>query len=216
MTTLTTTVIDVVSGQPISGADVSICRFLDPTCGAPLTSGRSDSAGTVALPVTSSGFNTLAADSFAQVTSSSIVPTLYFLGYPVSEPQAPIAQPYVLTVSPNAIPTFFAPETWDMTLGWVQFGVFDCYGLGAAGAKVTIDSTDPRIRPFYFQTLGSSLVPSFTATSTDKSGYGGFLNVPPGTVTLTADPMGLGKPSSHAHVLVRPGTFSQYFMFPTP
>jgi hypothetical protein len=53
-----------------------------------------------------------------------------------------------------------------------------------------------------------------TLSKTNPSG--GFVDVPPGTVTPTATPRAIGKPSSHATVLVRAGTLTFANLYPTP
>jgi hypothetical protein len=227
-TTLETRVLDLTSTLPLSGAEVSICRFGDPRCAAPLASPvQSDASGFVTLQVPPAVelLDTLGADSFAQVTSPAIFPALYFLGYPVSEPLAPIAQPYVVVLSVQAGTSFFAPESWDTTRGWVQAQVYDCDGVQAPGVQLAIDPPhdDTAVRPFYYRDPGSPTL-DFTATATtsDGAGFGGgFLNVPidataPDTVvTITATPIALGsKHSSQVHVLVRAGTLTDVFMFP--
>jgi hypothetical protein len=76
--------------------------------------------------------------------------------------------------------------------------------------------SDPLVSEFYFHD-GS---PSTTATETDGApGYGiagGFTNVPAGMVTLIATPRAVGKPSSHATVLVRAGAITFANLNPTP
>ena len=68
--------------------------------------------------------------------------------------------------------------------------------------------SDQAVREFYGTTF------DFTATQTDGSGLGGFVNVPPGAVTVTATPIALGKPSSKRTVLVRAGTFTGFYLLP--
>jgi hypothetical protein len=92
-TTLTTEVVNYGTDQPVAGADVSICRFLDPTCSSPLGHGQTDSNGFVAVNVPAEAIGGLQVDTYAQITSLAIIPTLYFPGYPVSESVAPIAEP---------------------------------------------------------------------------------------------------------------------------
>jgi hypothetical protein len=57
-----------------------------------------------------------------------------------------------------------------------------------------------------------------SVTTADGAAYGcGFVNVPPGTVTVTAAPMALGgKPSSRLQVLAQPGTLTSVFLYAMP
>ncbi len=214
--TLTADVLDFITDQPVEGVDASVCRQSDPGCTGPLMTGQTDVTGYVQLPLPSErGIASLGTDVFVQFTSPSIVPTLSYLGYPVTEPQASVGEPYVLVATPDEVTMAFG-EPVDTTRGAVQFVVADCDFVAAAGARVSIDSKDTLIRPFYYQSGAAS----FTATTTDNvgasAGSGGFLHVPPGEVTLTATPHGLPKPSSTAHVLVRSGAITIVFMYPTP
>jgi len=224
-TTLETRVLDWTSTLPIENVDVSICRFADPACDTYLAHGLSDSNGFVTLHVPASppgnAIDVLGSDSFAQLgspASPAYVPGLYFLGYPVSEPLAPIAEPYALLLSVESSASFFAPETWDMSTGWIQAQVFDCHGIAAPDVQLKIEPSDPAVLAFFYEGAAG---PSFTATATTAAGAGyggGFLNVPVSatgtTVTITATPLALHKPSSQAHVLVRAGTLTDVFMFP--
>jgi hypothetical protein len=206
---------DLITGSPVEGAEVSLCTFRDPGCTNPIAPRQdTDASGNIAFTVPFSAFTFAStADSFAQVIAPGYVPALYFLGYGVSEPLAPLAQPDLI-IGPEA---GASPFSWDQTLGWVQAGVFDCDGAPAPDVKITIDSTDPRIRQYYYQTGGGTWVPDFNGdAATSSFPYGGFINVPPGVVTLTATPLGHDKPSAQVHVLARAGTLSNYFMFPTP
>jgi hypothetical protein len=216
-TTLSTVVRDLVTGSPVAGADVSLCRFTDPDCTQPVVPAQTtDATGHVAFDVPFANFGFASpADSFTQVLAPGYMPALYFIGYPVTEAQAPLAQPAVIILTMAEAATFFASESLDPNLAWVQAGVFDCLGDSAADMQITIDSTDPRIRQFYYQTGGGSFVPDFKAMATSGFGYGGFINVPPGVVTLTATPLGHDKPVAQVHVLAKAGTLSNYFMFPT-
>ena len=226
--TLTTRVLNFATNStPVEGADVSLCRFVDPTCTPPLAlaHGQTDSSGFVSLNVAASPIPQLGFDTFAQITSPAITPLLYFLGYPVSQTPAPIAEPYVLA-APNVstggasalFDSYFAPEKWDfMSSAWVNFDVYDCEGGPAAGVQVEIDSKDPGIRRYYLP--AGAATPSFTATATASSPVGaggGFINVPPGKFTLTATPLSLGKRSATVHGLARAGTMTEMFIFPTP
>ena len=55
-----------------------------------------------------------------------------------------------------------------------------------------------------------------SATATDATAVATFFNVPPGTVTVTATPLALGKPSAHASILVRAGYETVMMLHPTP
>jgi hypothetical protein len=214
-TTLFGQVVDDTNGNPAPGVDASVCEFGDTNCLSPLAQGSSDSNGNLALQVSPKTIlGALGPDTYVQVSSPSIVPALYFLGYSPSAPVAPVAQPYIVVATPAEVQSgggLLPPgPTWDAG-GWIGFEVLDCDGIGAAGVQVTAESAGPTAMTYYFQ--GS--VGSFTATETGFPTLGGIVNVSPGIVTLTATPLALGRPSSTGHVLVRPGTLSVLFMYPS-
>ena len=99
------------------------------------------------------------------------------------------------------------------TYGIAAFEVFDCNGLPSPGATVSIEPMGSQTVPFIL-TPGDT--PTTTETATTSIGVGGFAAVPPGTVTLTATPQGMREPSSRAQLLVRAGTDSIIYLFPTP
>jgi hypothetical protein len=203
---------DWITSQPVSGAEVSICGFFDPNCNSPYAGAQTDGSGNASLPLQVG----LGPDAYAQINSPTIVPTLYWWGYQASEPRASLAHPWVLTFTPAELQAIVASSgepSWDSSsLGWVAAQVLDCSGGAASGVSVTIDVKGPTEVPYYLV----NQAPSFTATQTSTNGEWGMSNVPPGIVNLTATPIGMDKPSSQGHVLVRPGTISVLFMYPTP
>jgi hypothetical protein len=218
-TTLETQVLDSMFEKAVSGVEVSLCHLGDPRCQSPLNPvpAYSDTNGFVAVrvpPATILG-DSVGADSYAQFTSDAIFPDLNFIGYPVSEPRAPIAHPYVLVIT-KANPV----AGWDTNLGLLNAIAFDCDGAAASGVQFTIDLPDASgVLRYYFNSSNSmnSPTPDSTLKATTSSGAlygGGFVNVPPGTVSISATPIAIGKPSSHAQVLVRAGTLTNVFLFP--
>jgi hypothetical protein len=141
---------------------------------------------------------------------------MFFLGYPVTEPLAPVGAEVLFVFPASDAGAPVGLSSWNSeTRGWIGFGVFDCNLQGSVpGVKVTLDPPDPSVSEYYLQ--GSS-APDFDAMATSAGlSAGGFINVAPGMVTLTATPLGTNVPSSVVHVLVRPGYLSQVFLFPTP
>jgi hypothetical protein len=213
-TTLETQVLDVTAGKGVAGVSVAICQFGDPTCGSPLNPvpAQSDANGfvKVSVPPGASLIDTVGPDTFVKFSSPTIFPLLYFLGYPVSEPVAPIASPYVLVNS-----TSNPPPGWDTSLGFINAVPVDCFGAGAPGVKITTDAADAGVIPYCFEN-SSAVTTGISVSTPNGAGYGcGFVNMPPGTVTVTATPIALGKPSSHLQVLVQPGTITNVFLSPS-
>jgi hypothetical protein len=74
----------------------------------------------------------------------------------------------------------------------------DCLASYAPDVTFTISPNDPETQLFYAR----GGIPSVSATHTDDWGLGAFVNVPPGTVEVTATSLALGKVVSHATVRV--------------
>ena len=66
------------------------------------------------------------------------------------------------------------------------------------------------------QSYGSGSYLSPTATATDGSGVGFFLNAPATAITLTATPVAIGRVSARTSIFVRPGALSLVWASPTP
>ena len=153
------------------------------------------------------------ANGYLELTSATTVPQLFYWGYPVSESRAPLALPYDFVLTPMALQQVGigervtqdpSAESWDSSRGQLRRGA-------ASGVQVTIDGTDGQVMgPFY----GTSY--NLSATATDATALAAFYNVPPGTVTVTATPLVLGKPSAHASILVRAGYETVMMLRPTP
>ncbi len=77
----------------------------------------------------------------------------------------------------------------------------DCQGHAARGVSVSVSPPATGSRPFYF----AGAVPSSSATQTDDSGLFGYVNVAPGTYTLTATLAGTMARIGTATFDVRPG-----------
>jgi hypothetical protein len=206
-----TSVIDPLSVQGLSGADVYACYGWDWGCDAgPYARGMTDAGGSVVLPVAPSPVGRgLDANNYLQVTLNGEAPSLYYWGFNVSNPPP---QGFTIPLASQAEwQQIIGPSVpLDPSRGMVLFYVDDCTPIinwQAAGVQVSLDVKDKFISEYYFSQGGS---PSFVATETGGTGgiggpSGGFVNVPQGSVTLTAVPRAIGIPSSHATVWVRAG-----------
>jgi hypothetical protein len=216
---------------PVSGAEVSVSEYCPPSAEAGvdiLGHGQTNEAGTVEFPVLSQGNRNNGPgaghglDGCITVTSASFLQTLWYWGFPLTEPAvgwmfgtptASVSGTYVPVISAAdfmALNAAAGISTPDLTRGIVGVTIFDCDLFGAPDVQVKIGSNDPDIRLLY----GTSF--SATLNATDTSGEALFVNVSPGTLTLTATPNALGKPSSRVTVNVQANTFTEVLMLPTP
>jgi hypothetical protein len=86
--------------------------------------------------------------------------------------------------------------------------VFDCDNIPSPGVTLSISPADPDTKYLYFR--GGSL--TATVSQTDSTGVVLIGNVPvdAGTVTVTATPVALGRPSSVVQGFVRAGTITEF------
>jgi hypothetical protein len=213
-TTLETQVVDSVLDEPLSGVAVQACRLADPGCQSPLnplpTSSDSQGLVKVSIPAGGNAIDTLGVTTFIRFSSASTYPALYFPGYPVTEPVAPISNPYVFLT-----PTSHTPVGWDPNLGLLDAVAYDCLGTTGPGVAVTID-VDAGAVPFCIESA-QTLKTGVNVTAATGASYGcGYMNVPPGLVTVTATPLALGRPSSRMTVVVEAGTITTVFLYPMP
>ncbi len=157
----------------------------------------------------------LGLNGYLLLTSPSIVPDLFYWGFPLSESafgissDAPFFYNPVRVVTPDeqAALAESLGITPDSTKGTLAIVVGDCRLHGAPGVQVTTNVMG--LRAAY------DLSP--TLTETNSTGVVSFANVPPGRVDLTASPVALGgKASSHMTVTVRAGFETTVIMMPTP
>lgn len=184
-------------------------------CAQPLTSGTSDAEGYTSLDVPL-GFDGYLA-THPSPALPSIVPTLYFRFPPPSASDPPTIRPELgLLVLTNeefsALVSLVSPNPIDPQRGHVFLGTYDCQGAAAAGVSFRISAADSATVRFY-DTTG---IPSVTAEATSANGRGGFVNVPPGAVTVEAFLTPSNTRFASYTVIVRPGFITYLRVVPTP
>lgn len=181
MLNLMYTVRDFQTGNPMTGVTVKVCARADLTCATPQSMGTTDATGRVALTATFSGAGF---DGYFELTggmgNNEVVPTRTF-------PSPPLAGGTVVFVN-NAIPrlTFellggLLMARLDATTGGITGLANDCNNAPTAGVSVSVSPAATGARQFYI----AGMLPSTSATQTDRSGLFGYVNVPPGDYTLT-------------------------------
>jgi hypothetical protein len=103
-------------------------------------------------------------------------------------------------------------NTLDPSHGMLFAGMLDCSHKPAAGVTWFPSMVDDKSKRFFY-VRG---FPDEHATATDMSGFGGILNAPPGTITVSASVEATGKSVGLATVLVRKGWASYTYLAPTP
>lgn len=167
-------VTDLVSHAPIAGLRADLCRKVDVACAEPVATVTSDASGKVTFDRVEANFS-----GYVTLSAEGIVPTLYFFNPPVS---SDLEIPSLSLSTPKSRSALLGQLGADTSLGDLLFNVFDCQGKPASGVSYTLSPSGSGAIPFYL----SSGLPTRNAAATDSTGYGGFVNVPAGTVTIKA------------------------------
>jgi len=222
---------DLIRSVPINDVAVQACPKLDVSCSRPVTPlVGADAGGFVKLELAAlfDGYGEVlsensgdaggdagddaGSDAGKDAGASRWTPSLVFFSAP----------PLVRDTTYDRIPLFTADDitalaavqgnTWDPALGIAFAGMLDCSGKPAAGVTWQPSLVDDKSRRFFY----INGLPDEAATSTDATGFGGLLNAPTGTLTLTATVLATGKRIGSATILVRAGMASYTYLMPTP
>ncbi len=210
--TFTFTPVDFSTSKPIVGATVKVCAASDPACANPSATYTTDANGsaTVTAPSSAAGIA-----GYLEVSAASSVTTLEFLASPtgnasLSAPGAVVGGAVLSTTAWAALAKA-AAVTPDPTRGYLAFIADDCAGYAASGVSVAVSTADASTKTAYLK----AGLPSTAVTSTDATGEGAVVNVPPGPATLTATDFGGAKFSSEPLVF-RAGAITATIAVATP
>lgn len=166
---------------PIEGLQVLVCRPFDLTCAEPFSTAITDANGFTILNMYK-GFN---GHVFVPVQEiyPGMMPVLVFAAPPAkSTTEAPgdvvIAQSNELNLIAGLAGSTAVPG-----YGHVTFTTLDCEGTRAANVVVELEPKSAESTTFYVADNG---LPTDALDATSSEAEGGILNVPPGTVNLTA------------------------------
>ena len=222
-------VVDVAGDRsPLSGVEVSLCS--EGVC-APGTTTGADGIAKVSVPLVSDvpgpkGY--LSLHSPVDAGEPAIAPTLFFWGFPLTQPAVTFAFPppdagtpvvYVgfAALSPLEL-TGLAGEvevTLDPQRGQLGVSIADCLGAIATGVQVDSPEADAESGRYYTRGTIGSITLSKLATTTDASGTAVFTNMPAGSVDIVASLPGQSTPVARASVLVQPGVVTLVYLSPT-
>lgn len=188
-----------VGSTDLSGTTVRACSVRDPACMSPVTPAITPAAdGWVDVPLFE-GF-----DGYLEITSPGAVPSMLFYGQPLTADGAVDPEPAFLVEMETALTfdrLFLGREAFPNT-GVINIRALDCQNAPAPGVQFQLE---PSAVGWYY--VGE--IPVATAEATTESGVGGFSDVGPGTVVVTAriadNGLELAPPKS---VFVRGGWFT--------
>jgi hypothetical protein len=186
---------DTVTQKPKVGFSVRLCRKLDVACSDSVSAtALTDDQGMVALKAPA------AFEGYARFEGGDAIPGMYFFNPPVARDLPTIT----VSLSNSATTAGLAAltgATQEPTRGLVLASAMDCTGVAAAGIKLASNAEDSSSRAFY----AADGLPNGDATQTDDAGYGGIVNVSPGSITLTGTLASTGREIDRVTVLVQAG-----------
>jgi hypothetical protein len=205
MTMLVLPVINAISLAAVTNSRLSACNKLDLICANPVVTTTTDSKGelTIAVPQNFLGY-------VQQTDNPSYAKALYVL--PPVLPSSGRLQNFPLIASGPSLDALALGlgATLDPTRGHMILIVLGCDGVALAGVKFTTPQADKSTTQFYVR----GQLPTTAATDTPTDGDGGYLNVVPGTVVITATDVKTGVEINTVAVLVRAGFITTTYIRP--
>lgn len=165
---------DPLSASPLSGVSGRLCNKLDLNCDQPQSEPAvSDDDGVLTFDVTNT-FN-----GYVSLSRSDILPGLYFFNPQVDRDRDIPSAPLVTPAQASGLTAVFGGQQ-QPDLGLILLTTYDCSGRAATGVSFASENGDTSTVLFYI--VGG--LPNAKETATDGTGYGGFTNMPPGTVVV--------------------------------
>lgn len=199
---------DFITGDPLTGRNLvaKACARGDQACTTPLDEQMADENATInlTLPTGTNGF-----DGYIEVTGDG-VGWLNFFHRPLIEDEE--YSEGIVTESGLITLATLLSTTPDDADGDLLFAVADCGPGDPIGAQVSATGTDADTILAYL--VGE--IPRKDVDVTDQSGFGGYVNVPPGDVTITATVAETSEQIASADVFVKAGFTSFVFLPPSP
>ncbi|HTJ83461.1 MAG TPA: hypothetical protein VL400_17195 [Polyangiaceae bacterium] len=158
------------------GLSISLCSSLDVDCTSPVPgTPQPDADGKVTLELDP------AFDGYIEIGSDDCMPSLAYLHAPVI---LPMKEVLIRMITPSQFQGLVnaAQQTYDDTRGVAVILTSNCQDDRTPGVAVTTQDTDAQSVAFYFR----GNYPDIQATSTDKEGAAGYLNLPLGIITVDA------------------------------
>lgn len=207
--TIRNRVVDV-SEKPVAGVTFVPCGKLDPECTKPAGSAVTTGADGIFTITVPRGF-----DGYLKLTA----PAPFLAGLVVNAPvYASLdsvkdgAEPlHVLAKGDIDALLALVGGAVDDTAGHLLSISLDCEGKPAAGVSLSPSLKGPNTKGYYYE----GGLPNTDALATDATGLGGFVNVPPGNVTLTGR-NALGQLYAKRTVIVKAKTVTYLTSVPSP
>jgi hypothetical protein len=182
---------DAVSMKMIPDIKADLCGKLDLVCSSPASTLKTADDGVVRFDVPSTF------DGYVQLTGDGYDATMMFLPPTVADIDLgtfPLTTMLATSVLGSQLGKPLIPGT-----GRVLTTITGCDMQTAEGVSLSGENMGAAAAGFY----SISGFPSFSAVSTDSSGFAGFVNVAPGSITLNAE-LESGRQIGRVAIFVRP------------
>jgi len=201
---LTVTVRDYLTSDPLVGVQVRACDANDGDCASPGSEAMTNSSGVGLLDVSPGTMH------YIEASRSDMPTQLFFLPGPVSElPSAEISWTPLLQTTVNGF-LALVMVTLDPTRGMLALRLYDCAGDPAEGVTFEVDTADADTVVGYFNDNG---FPDLSRTTTSSTGEAGIANLPVGPATVTAT-LPDGSFADERKVVVRAGSITSALQEP--
>jgi hypothetical protein len=204
MVDLIVPVIDALQLSYVPDVPLVACSKLDYECAQPVVKAMTgtDGRAKLSVPANFSGY-------VQQVESTSYGPGLYFppalLPMDKELRNFPIFRNGSTAALGLALGAALDPER-----GHIMLVSEDCMGNAVPGVAFTTPQADTKTVQFYVR----GQIPTTSAVDTPPEGTGGYMNLPPGVVVITAKEVKSGIELSTTTVLVRAGVISMLYVRP--
>ncbi len=194
--------LDIVSATWQPRVTVRPCALLDPQCTDGQDASVTDDAGRVDF--------SLAGDfsGFFELRRNDLVPGALYPGHLV--PGESVVSLPAYGITPDVFQALAESTgthvdlTADAGVGHAVVTIYDCQDHQASGVSLSYDKLGPQSVPFYF----SGGLPATTESATDSYGLGGAVNVPVGTLKVSAWLPSSPTPIGSISFDIRPGSIS--------
>lgn len=201
MDTLTTQIVDLLSGGVPQGVSVKLCNKYDPPCASPLGTPEVAADGRITVTVPSD------MEVYLDITGGKYIPTLLFLDHRAEETN--MQELLVPLDTVNALASQVGVP-YDTAKGILLVRTTDCTLKPTGGASIAIFPAGTATR---FYTIDN--LPTPNASQTDSQGNAGYLNVDPGTPTVSGIVGVGGKTYGELTTLIRAGYMTALIVPPT-
>ncbi|HVH44679.1 MAG TPA: hypothetical protein VM925_20140 [Labilithrix sp.] len=210
-----------LAGDPLAGLSVKVCNQLDVQCAAPHegTPQLTNSEGLLDVTVYSGYRGYLDVETELDGGAfSTFMPSVSYI-QPIPDKAKPPPgdagarfPTRLLTKEEVKYYAVVAGEEAKDEYGHLLYTAFDCQGNLAADVVLKAETVTADSAIFYIDEEGN---PSLTQGKTGRSGAGGYLNLPSGSVGMTLSRSN-GARIAQQNVIMRPGTITYTLFEPSP